>query len=227
MESIRILVADDHVLIRAGVRSLLQSIADFQVVGEASDGMEAMELVSALRPDVLLTDIAMPNLNGLKVAEQVAEKYPDVRVIIVSMHTNEEFVAQAVKAGAAGYLLKDADGSELEFAIRAVTRGESYLTPAISKQVMASYMSLVNSSHQHIADPLTHRQQEILKLIAEGVSTKGIAKVLEISVKTVETHRSQIMQRLDIHDIPGLVRYAMRTGLVPAVEMDRAHAEAC
>ena len=227
MESIRILVADDHVLIRAGVRSLLQSIADFQVVGEASDGMEAMELVSALRPDVLLTDIAMPNLNGLKVAEQVAEKYPDVRVIIVSMHTNEEFVAQAVKAGAAGYLLKDADGSELEFAIRAVTRGESYLTPAISKQVMASYMSLVNSSHSQLADPLTHRQREILKLIAEGVSTKGIAKVLEISVKTVETHRSQIMQRLEIHDIPGLVRYAMRTGLVPAVEIDRPHAEAC
>ncbi len=227
MESIRILVADDHVLIRAGVRSLLQSIADFQVVGEASDGMEAMELVSALRPDVLLTDIAMPNLNGLMVAEQVAEKYPEVRVIIVSMHTNEEFVAQAVKAGAAGYLLKDADGSELEFAIRAVTRGESYLTPAISKQVMASYMSLVNSSHQNLADPLTHRQREILTLIAEGVSTKGIAKVLEISVKTVETHRSQIMQRLDIHDIPGLVRYAMRTGLVPAVEIDRSHAEAC
>ena len=215
MDPIRLIIADDHALIRAGIRSLLQSIPGFEVVGEASDGREALELVAKLRPHVLLTDIAMPHMNGLVVAERVVKEFPEVRVIIVSMHANEEFVGQAVRAGAAGYLLKDADSAELQFGINSVVRGESYLTPAVSKQMMTSYMQLIGEGQSAVTDPLTPRQREILQLIAEGQSTKGIARLLEISVKTVETHRAQIMDRLDIHDIPGLVRHAMRSGLVP------------
>ena len=215
MSPIRLIVADDHALIRAGFRSILQSVPEFEVVGEASDGFQALELVARLRPHVLLTDIAMPNMNGLVVAERVVKEFPEVRVIIVSMHANEEFVGQAVRSGAAGYLLKDADAAELQFAINSVIRGETYLTPAVSKQMMSSYMQLLGDSHSTVADPLTPRQREILRLITEGQTTKGIARVLEISAKTVETHRSQIMDRLGIHDIPGLVRYAMRRGLVP------------
>ena len=148
---------------------------------------------------------------------RVAEEFPEVRVIILSMHANEEFVGQAVRAGAAGYLLKDADSTELELAIKTVARGESYLTPAVSKQAMASYMELIGEPKTSVAtsDPLTPRQREILRLIAEGQTTKGIANTLGISAKTVETHRAQLTERLNIHDIPGLVRYAMRTGLVP------------
>ncbi|WP_010584645.1 response regulator [Schlesneria paludicola] len=217
MTSIRLIVADDHALIRAGFRSILQSVPEFEVVGEASDGFQALELVARLRPHVLLTDIAMPNMNGLTVAERVFKEFPEVRVIIVSMHANEEFVGQAVRSGAAGYLLKDADAAELQFAINSVIRGESYLTPAVSKQMMSSYMQLMGETQSTAAaaDPLTPRQREILRLITEGQTTKGIARILEISAKTVETHRSQIMDRLGIHDIPGLVRYAMRRGLVP------------
>jgi DNA-binding NarL/FixJ family response regulator len=215
MEPIRLIVADDHALIRAGFRSLLQSIPSIEVVGEASDGREALELVAKLRPEVLLTDIAMPHMNGLVLAERVTKEFPEVRVIIVSMHANEEFVGQAVRAGAKGYLLKDADSAELQFAINSVVRGESYLTPAVSKQMMTSYMQLIGEGRSAATDPLTPRQREILRLIAEGQTTKGIARVLEISAKTVETHRAQIMERLDIHDIPGLVRHAMRNGLVP------------
>ena len=215
MESTRLIIVDDHALIRAGIRSLLANVAEFEVVGEASDGVEAIKLVAELRPQVVLTDIAMPNMNGLVVTERIVRDYPEVRVIIVSMHATEEFVGQAVKAGAVGYLLKDTDSAELQFAINAVVRGESYLTPAISKRVMTSYMHLINDTQQRQENPLTPRQREILRLIAEGQSTKAVAKTLDISAKTVETHRSQIMERLSIHDIPGLVRYAMRTGLVP------------
>lgn len=215
MNPVRLIVADDHALIRAGIRSLLQNIPDFEVVSEASDGQEAFDLVGKLRPDVLITDIAMPHLNGLVLAERVKKEYPEVKVIIVSMHANEEFVGQAVRAGTAGYLLKDADSNELQFAINTVLRGETYLTPAVSKQMMNSYMQLIDEGQSMATDPLTPRQREILRLIAEGQTTKGIARVLDISAKTVETHRAQIMERLDIHDIPGLVRHAMRCGLVP------------
>ena len=214
MPPVRILIVDDHALLRAGLRSLLQGIPWVEVVGEASDGREALELVASLHPDLLLMDIAMPNMNGLMATERICSGFPDVRVIILSMHSAEEFVGQAVRAGAAGYLLKNAESMELELAIKVVAGGGSYLTPAVSQQVMSSYMQLVGGGLPLPVKSVTPRQKEILQLIAEGNSTKQIAQSLKISVKTVETHRTQLMERLDIHDIPGLVRYAMRTGLI-------------
>ena len=214
MDSIRILIADDHALLRAGVRSLLEGIANIEVVGEACDGREALSLVGVLQPHVLLMDIAMPNMNGLMAAEKIAKEHPQVRVIILSMHASDEFVAQAMRAGVAGYLLKNAETSELEFAVKAVARGETYLTPVVSKQMVSNYLQLVDGHQPATGNPLTARQREVLQLIAEGQSTKEISRSLSISVKTVETHRAQLMERLDIHDIPGLVRYAMRTGLI-------------
>lgn len=213
VQPIRVLIADDHALLRAGVRSLLSGISDIEIIGEASDGREALELVASLHPHVMLMDIAMPNMNGLMAAERIRSEFPNVRVIILSMHATEDYVTQAIRAGAAGYLLKDAQTAELEFAVKAVARGETYLTPVVSKQVMTSYLQMAGTS-ENGSGPLTPRQREILQLIAEGNTTKQIAATLKISVKTVETHRTQLMERLDIHDIPGLVRYAMRTGLV-------------
>ena len=213
MQPIRVLIADDHALLRAGIRSLLAGISDIDVIGEASDGREALELVASLRPHVILMDIGMPNMNGLMAADRIRSEFPNVRVVMLSMHATTEYVNQALRAGAVGYLLKDAQTTELEFAVKAVARGESYLTPVVSKQLMSSYLQLAGRGETDTG-PLTPRQREILQLIAEGNTTKQIAAALKISVKTVETHRTQLMDRLDIHDIPGLVRYAMRTGLV-------------
>ena len=213
MTPLRILLADDHTLIRAGIRALLAQMPDIEVVGEAGDGQEALALVKALRPDVLLMDIAMTGMSGLEAAAQVKKECPGVKVIILSMHANEEYVMQALLVGAVGYLLKDAASVELELALKAAVAGQTYLSPAISRQVIENYVTRVGGIVP--PDPLTARQREILQLVAEGRSTKEIAFALEISVKTVETHRAQIMERLDIHDIPGLVKYAMRTGLIP------------
>lgn len=214
MAPIRVLIADDHALLRAGVRALLLAIPNIEVVGEANDGRDALDLVATLKPDLLLMDIAMPNMNGLAAAEHVTTSFPDVRIIILSMHAKEELVGQAIRAGASGYLLKNADSAELEFAIKAVMGGETYLTPAVSKQMMSTYRQLLTGNPSARSTPLTARQTEILQLIAEGHSTKEISAALKISVKTVETHRSQLMDRLEIYDIPGLVRYALKIGLV-------------
>lgn len=213
MMPIRILLADDHTLIRAGLRSLLQGLPDIQVVAEASDGREALALVEAHRPDVMLMDIAMPGLNGLQATALVAREYPGTRVIILSMHRDEEYVRQAVLAGALGYLLKDSGTAELELAIRAVIRREPYLCSAVSKYVLADYARYVGGEPGP-DEPLTRRQREVLRLIAEGQTTKSMARALGISVKTVETHRAQLMDRLGIHDVAGLVRHAIRIGLV-------------
>jgi len=212
---VRVLVADDHELVRAGFRSLLKTIAGVEVVAEAEDGLRALELVRMLQPDVILMDIAMSGLNGLEATSRIVKEYPQVRVIILSMHKSEEYVLQALRNGARGYLLKDASPSELELAIRTVSRGETYLTPAISRQVIDSYVRRL-APGESPSELLTPRQREILQLIAEGLTTKAIADRLHVSVKTVETHRSQLMERLDIHDVPGLVRYAIRIGLVRA-----------
>jgi DNA-binding NarL/FixJ family response regulator len=213
MKSIRVLLADDHTLVRAGIRSLVQALSGIQVVAEAGDGREALSLIEAHQPDVAVLDIAMPGLNGLEVAAQVADNFPYVRVIILSMHATEEYVLRALRAGAAGYLLKDADTTELELAIKAVTRGETYLSPAVSKHV-TEYIRRVGEESHSALERLTPRQREVLQLVAEGHTTQEIARMMNLSVKTVETHRTQLMERLDIHDIAGLVRYAVREGLV-------------
>jgi DNA-binding NarL/FixJ family response regulator len=209
---VRILLADDHSLFRAGVRGLLKSFGGFEIVGEAIDGREAVALAQSAQPHVLLMDVGMPGLNGIEAAERVRAVAPATRVIILSMHTGEEHVMRALKAGAAGYVLKDAQPDELERALRQVARGEPYLSPTVSKYVFQSYAN--GGASESALERLTPRQREVLQLIAEGYTTKAIASRLHVSVKTVETHRAQLMDRLGIHDVPGLVRFALRRGLI-------------
>lgn len=210
---IRIVVADDHAVVRAGICALLNGLSGIEVVGQATNGREALALVKQHRPQILLTDISMPEMNGLEATTRVVKEDPGVRVIVVSMHTSEEYVWQALQAGATGYLMKDTDSTELETAIKSVLSGETYLTPAVSRQALDNYMQVMGNDAT-ISKVLTPRQREILQLIAEGNALKEIARILHISVKTVETHRTLLMERLDIHDTPGLVRYAMRMGII-------------
>jgi DNA-binding NarL/FixJ family response regulator len=220
MSPIRILLADDHALVRAGIRALLDHVRGVEVVAEADDGREALDLIATHQPDIVLMDIAMPSLNGLEAAARVSKAFPGVRVIILSMHANEEYVLQALRAGASGYLLKGARAAELELAVTAVANGETYLSPAASKHVVDEYVQRAagstpaGSDERALGERLTPRQREILQLIAEGHSTKEIARMLQISVKTAESHRTQLMERLGIHDVAGLVRYALRAGLI-------------
>ncbi len=213
MANVRVLLVDDHALVRAGMKSLLRDIEGVEVVGEAADGAAALALAGRERPDAVLLDIAMKGMGGLETAAKFREQFPGVKVLILSMHSSEEYVLQALRAGAVAYLIKDSATAELELALRSVMRGETYLSPAISRQVVEGYVQRVGAAAAE--DPLTPRQREVLKRVAEGRSTKEIAYELGLSVKTVETHRAQIMERLGIRDVAGLVRYAMRTGLVP------------
>jgi DNA-binding NarL/FixJ family response regulator len=219
MKPIRVLLADDHTLVRAGIRSLLQSLDEVEVVAETGNGREVLNLIQAYTPDVVLMDISMPQMNGIEATARITKQFSNVHVIILSMHANEEYVWQALRAGAVGYLLKDAHTAELEIAVRSAVEGRTYLSPAVSKHVLADYVRRIgeqsgSSGSSEPFDILTSRQREILQLIAEGNSTKDIARVLKLSVKTVETHRAQLMDRLDIHDVAGLVRYAIRTGTI-------------
>ena len=209
---IRVLLADDHKLVRAGFRAMLDSLGGMEIVGETGDGREALELIRTQHPDVALLDITMPGLTGIEVAIRVVNEALDVRVIILSMHTSEDYIAKAVRAGVSGYLLKNADPVELELALRAAMNREIYFSPAVSKQLVQDYARRLGRDEE----PLTARQREVLQLIAEGKSTKEIALMLDLSVKTVETHRKELMERLGIHDVPGLVRYAIRVGLIKA-----------
>lgn len=213
MNPIRVLLVDDHSLVRAGIRSLLEKIPGVEVVGEASNGRMALELVRSASPSLVLMDIAMAELGGLETLPRIIKGFPGIRVVILSAHANEEYVIRALRAGASGYMLKDAATVELELVINAVTQGKIYLSPAISRTVIDNYLARVSAELSPL-EQLTSRQREILQLIAEGKNTKEIAYLLGISVKTVETHRLQLMARLDIHDVPGLVRYAIRSGLV-------------
>jgi len=215
MSAIRVLLADDHTLVRAGFRTLLESLPGVEVVAEAGDGREVLRLSEKYRPDVILMDIAMPGLNGLEATARVTRASPHCRVIVLSMHLNEEYVLQALRAGASGYLLKDSGPTELEIAVQAVARGETYLSPPVSKQVIADYVQRVGGEEGPFKR-LTPRQREVLQLVAEGHTTQEIAHKLGASVKTIETHRAGLMERLDIHDIAGLVRYAIRVGLASA-----------
>lgn len=213
MSTIQLVIADNHTLVRAGFRSLVEDIDGIEVVGEAENGREALQLIETFKPQIVLMDIAMPEMNGLEATARISREFPQVRVLILSMHANEEYVYQALRSGASGYLLKDSGAEELELALRAIARGETYLCPAVSKYVVSDYVRRLNQDQTPL-DQITPRQREILQLIAEGKSTKEIAELLYISTKTVETHRTQLMDRLDIHDIAGLVRYAIRIGLV-------------
>ena len=211
---IRVLLADDHGLFRAGLRSLMQSFDGMEIVAEARDGREALQLARTHRPDVALMDIVMPELNGLDAAAGMATVSPETRTIMLSMNSGEEYVLHSLRSGAVGYLLKNINPEELEQAIRVVAQGETYLSHAISKHVIAAYLERVGGETAGPFDRLTSRQREVLQLVAEGDSTKGIAHKLNLSTKTVEMHRTQLMASLDIHDIAGLVACAIRMGLV-------------
>lgn len=215
MNKVQVLLVDDHTLVRAGLRKLLESIPNVEVVGECSDGLEllAMAQTQTQAPQLVLMDIAMPGLNGLETTARLVKQWPGIRVLILSMHQNKEYVRHALRHGAMAYLLKDAAPLELELALRTVLAGGTYLSPAVSKGVLSDYVQRLRSEDLD-ADALTPRQREVLQLIAEGSSSKEIARRLELSVKTVETHRSQLMKQLGIHEVTGLVRYAMRVGLV-------------
>ncbi|MDF2439576.1 MAG: hypothetical protein JWN98_560 [Abditibacteriota bacterium] len=216
VDPIRILLAEDHALVRAGLCKLLDDMDGITVVAQASDGREALALIAKHRPHIAILDITMANMNGLEAAARLARDFPDVRVIILSMHASEEYVLQALRLSVVGYLLKESGLTELELAIRSVASGETYLSPAVSKHI-ADYVRRVGSEEQSGESPmetLTPRQREILQLIAEGHSTQEIAQKLFISIKTVESHRQQVQERLNIRDTAGLVRYAIRAGII-------------
>jgi DNA-binding NarL/FixJ family response regulator len=214
---VRIVLADDHTLVRAGIRSLVESLEGTEVIAECGDGRETLEQIVRHLPDVALIDIGMPGLSGLEVARRAAQEAPKTKIVILSMHADPTYVGQALRAGVAGYLLKGAAVSELPLALRAVMRGETYLTPKVSKSVVDGFLG-GGGEEPDLLEGLTRRQREILQLIAEGHSTKEIAGILEVSAKTVETHRARLMERLEIRDVPGLVRYAIRAGLVTPTE---------
>jgi DNA-binding NarL/FixJ family response regulator len=213
MSTIRVLLVDDHKLFRAGIRSLLQTVKGVEVVAEAADGREGLRLIEAHRPDVVLMDVMMPGLNGLDATARVSRTCPGTRVVMLSMNAGEDSVLQALRAGAAGYLVKTADPAQLELAIRAVARGETFLSSAISQHVISACLGRMDKEKTSL-ERLSPRQREVLQLIAEGYSTKKIAKELGISPKTAETYRAELMKELDIHDIASLTRYALRTGIV-------------
>lgn len=233
MPTIRIIIADDHRLVRAGLRMLLAEIPGIVVLAEAADGNEALAACDIEAPDLVLMDIAMPNLGGLEALGELRKRHPGTRVLMLSMLASEEHVLQALRLGASGYLLKDAAPAELALAIEAVMRGDTWLSSAISRPVVDGYMARVATNSLGLRSPpdnkaaagnagkveggiLTPRQQEVLRLLAEGKSTKEIAFLLDLSIKTIETHRAQVMERLDVHDLAGLVRYAIRNGIVAA-----------
>lgn len=211
MSAIRILLADDHHLVRAGIRALLETVADFQIAGEASDGAEALRQADALKPDMVLMDVAMPMLSGLQALERLKEAGSPARVVMLSMYANEEHIIRALSLGAAGYVLKDAAPGELEAAIRSALRDEVWLPSAMPIEAIDGYIDRLGSRGKAVT--LTPRQRQVLKLLADGVGTRDIADRLGLSIKTIETYRAQVMTRLGIQDLPGLVRYAILHGI--------------
>jgi DNA-binding NarL/FixJ family response regulator len=213
VNTIRIVLADDHALVLAGIRALLKEIEGVTIVAEASNGREAVAAAKAEKPNLVVMDISMKEMNGIEATAQIRAALPDTQVLILSMHTTEDFVRRALKAGAAGYLVKDSAPLELKMAIEAIMRGEHYISSRVSGHLVSGLVEGTKAGESSI-DSLTPRQREILQMIAEGKSTKEIAFVLKVSGKTVETHRSGLMERLGIHDVAGLVLYAVRNRLV-------------
>ena len=212
MDPIRVLIVDDHALVRGGIRALVEKIEGMKVIGEAGTGSEALELVKQLKPNLMLLDLTMPEKGGFEVLDHVTKKYPEIKVIVLTVHEAAEYAIRALREKAAGFLPKSAAPTELEQAIQTVIRGEVYISPETSQKALLEIGK--GTTKQDLLATLSPRQREVLRLIAEGKTTKQIAHVLEISVKTVETHRAQLMERLKIHDVAGLVRYAILVGLI-------------
>ena len=214
MEKIRILLADDHTLMRSGIRALLEDEPGLTVIGEAEDGRSAVAQACKLGPDLVIMDIAMPLLNGLEATRQIRQQCPHVRVLILSMHDNEEYIRQVLEAGAMGYILKDAAARELISAIRSVYRGEAVLSPAVTRLVIEDYLRWGGTRPQAESDGLSPREREVLQLIAEGYTNKQIAEILSISIKTVQAHRNNLMGKLDLHDRGELIKYAIQKKII-------------
>jgi len=215
MRKIRVLLADDHQLMRSGLRLMLERESDMSVVGEASDGREAVALAKSLKPDVVVMDIAMPNLSGIEAAHQMIQENPELGIVMVSMHSDETYVLRALKAGSRGYLLKDSAEADLIKAIHVVAGGKSFFSPAISKVLLDDYVrNLKRSGTEDAYELLTPREREVLQLIAEGKSNKDIANLLNLSVYTVESHRSNLMEKLNLRGLPELILYAVRKGII-------------
>jgi len=210
MKRIRILLADDHAVVRQGFKMILDAEADMEIVGEAGNGRQAVDLAEQLRPDVVVMDVAMPELNGIEATRRMAENAPHARVLALSMHKDSVYVRETLRAGARGYLLKDSVAADLVSAVRAVAAGEGYLSPAVSDAVLDDY-------RRHVTNPidlLTSREREVLQMLAEGKTNKEIADILNLSVYTVDAHRGRIMEKLNVHSINELVRFAVRNGLI-------------
>jgi DNA-binding NarL/FixJ family response regulator len=214
MDKIRVLIADDHSILREGIRSLLENESDMEVVGEAEDGHMAVSMACELEPDVILMDIVMPRLNGIEATRQIRKKLPNTQILVLSMHDNEEYIRQVLANGAMGYILKDAAYNELLSAIRSVYRGEAVLSPAITRLVIEDYLRWGDLRPRNVDNGLSHREREVLQLIAEGYTNKEIADILCISIKTVQAHRSNLMSKLDLHDKSELIKYAIRKKII-------------
>jgi DNA-binding NarL/FixJ family response regulator len=213
MSKAKVLLVEDHIVVRQGIKALLSDESDLEIVGEAGNGREALPLVASLQPDVVLMDISMPGLNGIEATWQIRQRHPEVKIVILSMHANEEYVFQVLRAGASGYVLKQSDSSEVLTAIRAALSGGSFLSPPISRAVINDYVHRAEVRGQNSdLDLLTSREREVLQLLAEGLSNREISEQLNISVKTVETHRANIMSKLSLDNKTDLVKYALRKG---------------
>ncbi|MGJ5817580.1 response regulator [Paludibaculum fermentans] len=212
---IRIILADDHAVMRRGLRLVIEEHKDFQVVGEASDGREAVSLVEELKPDLIVLDISMPNMNGIEAARQIHEKQAGVSIVVLSMHSDESYVLRALKAGARGYLLKESAESDFILAIRSVSAGKAFFSPAVSRLLVEDYVrQLQDKDIEDSYELLTQRERELLQLIAEGKSNKDVANMLNLSLYTVETHRGNLMEKLNLHSVPELILYAVRKGVI-------------
>jgi len=217
MAKIRVLLADDHAIVREGVRMILAKETDIEVVGEAQDGAQALEMVERLKPAVIVMDISMPGMGGIEATQQAKARHPDINILALTMHEDESYVFQLLRAGASGYVLKRAAAQDLVQAVRAAAKGEAFLYPSVARKVLEDYLKRVDAGEERERyDGLTEREREILTLIAQGLSNQQIAERLYISIKTVQTHRAHVLEKLGLHDRTELVRYAIRKGLIEA-----------